>query len=340
MTNRKVIDRGMIEEFGAHVNSESSRRVCYTLSDNIDDIAMELSQANPFVNIQNTELLLAGDFFTNTPIVMSELDFYLVVRSAQIELNSIGPMEKKWRVWLERLRVAWGNRNKNSAKARKRAAKKAKKDSKKKVITQKDLTEKKEKPYTIASFKTDFFEGLTERVTNLTVLYNQANKIRILAKDEFGFRINIYPAIKHDDGLKIWDTRTNKFILTQPDEAKKLLEEKNQEILKNNSKIEEEDILYSIIRVFKNIFYNVMQSYNYSFLESVIYSCPNSLFKLDKESEHPVYEVFLKVLNYLNNANISNIRSIYNQEKTIYQQHGVTVYGLKSFLKEVNEYLI
>ena len=119
------------------------------------------------------------------------------------------------------------------------------------------------------------------------------------------------------------------------------MEEKAEEIAKLNAKNlknQDNDILYKMIRIFKSLFYNLKQSYEYQFVESMIYFCPNILFKIE-EDEHYVYNVFLKVLNYLNNSSISQIRSIYNDEKTIYQQDQTSLYTVKTFLKELQEYL-
>jgi hypothetical protein len=269
---------------------------------------------------------------------------YLTVRSAQIELNSIGPLNNRFRQFWTKVKTAWANRNKNTKRAKRKLAKQAKKA--KKEITPDLLMEKKEKPYTIYSLKNDFYDKLIERLSNLTILYNQPTKIRLLAKEELGFRINIYPAIKHDDSLKIWDVTKNKFIIKKPLEAKSLLNTKNNEINSLNEKIptknrksktdNSSDILYKVIRIFKNLYYNMNQSYNYEFVESLIYNCPNSLFDKSKS----IYEIFIKVLNYLNNTSILNFRSIYDQDKTIYSQYSISSYSVKNFLKEIDSFLI
>lgn len=336
--NRKIIDRGMIEQFAEALSTDKARRVFYMLSDIVDNSAMEISQINSLVNDQNVDFFETGDVLTNTLLPMSELDYYLSIRSAQIELNSIGRMENRFRVFWNKLKAAWKNRKRKSARALRRQQKKLKKAGL--VITEKQLLEKKEKPYDLNSLKSDFFDALAEKLTNMTVIYNKPENLRILARDEFGFRINIYPVIKHDDYFRIWNNQKGKFVEIKPLEAKKLLEEKAQEIAKiNNSNLQQDaDILYKVIRIFKSLFYNLKQSYDYQFVESLIYSCPNSLFKIE-EDEHYVYNIFLKVLNYLNNSPISQIRSIYNDEKTIYQQDQTTVYNVKTFLKDIQEYL-
>lgn len=334
---RNIIDRGMIEEFAQAVSNEKARNVFYALSDDLDEVSNEISQTNSLVTEQNVELFLAGDFLTNTLTQVSELNFYLSIRNAQIELNSIDIMSNKWKNFWNKVKKAWQNRNKSSARARKKQEKKLKKANSQ--ITESQLREKKEKPYSLVSFKNDFYEGLATKLTNLTVLYNCEDKIRILGRDEFGYRINLYPVIKHDDFFRIWEPEKGKFCEIKPFEAKSLLEKKANEISKLTlSGKEDGEILYKVIRIFKNLFYNIEKSNNYQFVESLICSVPSALFKFEDEEYH-AYNVFLKVLNYLSNASIGDVRSIYNQEKTIYSQEMISVLTIRSFLKEVKNCL-
>ena len=124
---RNIIDRGMIEEFAQAVSNEKARNVFYALSDDLDEVSNEISQTNSLVTEQNVELFLAGDFLTNTLTQVSELNFYLSIRNAQIELNSIDIMSNKWKNFWNKVKKAWQNRNKSSAHARKKQEKKLKK---------------------------------------------------------------------------------------------------------------------------------------------------------------------------------------------------------------------
>ncbi len=335
--DRNIIDRGMIEEFAQDISSEKARSVFYALSDKLDEVSAELSQTNVLIQEQNVELFLAGDFLTETLTQVSELNFYLSIRNAQVELNSVDLMTNRFKIFWNKVKKAWKNRNKNSARARKKEAKKIKKANSQ--ITETQLREKKEKPYSLVDFKMDFYDGLATKLTNLTVLYNYEDKIRIIGRDEFGYRINLFPVIKHDDFFRIWDAERNKFKEIRPFEAKSILEKKEKEIAgltplgKENG-----EILYEIIRIFKILFYNLEKSNDYQFIESLINFVPSSLFKYENE-EHHSYNVFIKVLNYLSNSPLSEIRSIYNQEKTIYMQEGVSVLTIRSFLKEIKNCL-
>ena len=124
---RNIIDRGMIEEFAQAVSNEKARNVFYALSDDLDEVSNEISQTNSLVTEQNVELFLAGDFLTNTLTQVSELNFYLSIRNAQIELNSIDIMSNRWKNFWNKVKKAWQNRNKSSARARKKQEKKLKK---------------------------------------------------------------------------------------------------------------------------------------------------------------------------------------------------------------------
>lgn len=338
MASNRIIDKSMIEEFGSQIDSTNFRHAIYTLSDIIEDAALELSESNNLINIQNIDITPISDVF-NTEILNADLNLFLTIKSAQIDLNSVGPMEKKSRIILDKIINAWRNRKANTRRAKKRAAKLKK--QKAKSLTIEDLNKIKEEPYTIVSFKDDIFNKLIESLTEMTIIYNYPLKIRILGKEEFGCRINLSPVIKHDDGFKVWDSAKNKFVFVKSEEAKTLLKEKNKEINNENSKFGQlinEDYFYSIIRIFKNIYYTIYKSYDYNFIESLIYNCPNSLF-ISKTNES-FYNVFIKVLNYLANSNVNNYRSIYNQDKLMIEQDKVSIFNIKNFLKDINKYMI
>ena len=125
--NKKVIDRGVVEEFAEVLSTDKARRVFYSLSDYIDDCSLEISQLNQLINVHNVNFLEIGDVLTNTLIPVSELDFFLSIRSAQIELNSIGRMENKFRVFINKFKAAWKNRRKKTARYLRRQQNKKKK---------------------------------------------------------------------------------------------------------------------------------------------------------------------------------------------------------------------
>ena len=65
-------------------------------------------------------------------------------------------MSNRWKNFWNKVKKAWQNRNKSSARARKKQEKKLKKANSQ--ITESQLREKKEKPYSLVSFKNDFYE--------------------------------------------------------------------------------------------------------------------------------------------------------------------------------------
>ena len=91
----KIVDKGMIEDFAKPISTEKARKVFYALSDYVDDCAMEIEETNSIINSQNVNFYEAGDLLTNSLLSVSELDFYLSIKSAQLELNSIGTMQNK-----------------------------------------------------------------------------------------------------------------------------------------------------------------------------------------------------------------------------------------------------
>lgn len=337
MMKSSIIDKSMIEEFGSQIDSSNIRDAIYRITDIIEDSVLELSQTNNLITIQNVDIATMGNIF-DTEILDADLNLFLTIKSAQIDLNSVEPMEKKSRILLNKVVAAWKNRKAHTRRAKRKAAKLAKK--KDKTLTIQDLMRIKEKPYSILSLKDDIYQQLIERLTNTTVVYNYPSTIRILGREEFGCKINLIPAIKHDDGLKVWSTTKNKFKLINPEKAKSLLEEKNKKITEESFRInsKNQNSFYAIIRIFKNIYYNIYRLYDYSFIDSLIYGCPNSLF-VSKSKRESSYNTFIKVLNYLTNTNLNSYSSIYNQNKTMTEGDEISPFKLKTFLKDINEFI-
>ena len=123
-------------------------------------------------------------------------------------------------------------------------------------------------------------------------------------------------------------------------DAIRLMEEKNEEINKLNysqntinsktAKLNYNDIFYKVVRIFKSLTVNAWQTTNLSFIDSLLYNCPNELFAGN------VYEAFIRSFNYLKNVNIADFYSVYNLSKNMYVQHNTMPMEIKSLLKEIS----
>ena len=334
--NNAVVDRTMIESLAGEVGGDLSNDIIYQLVDMIDDITIDLASHNKFVNLNSVDLKLTGDFALHTNIIHSDLDFYLAIRSGQLELNTLKELQNKPKRFLTRLKKAW-----LTVRARKKrrffTRKKKKNDQ---LLTEEQLTKKKQKPYVLRDLQEEYFNYILPNFTELSVIYNKTDRITILSKEELGYSVNIIPVFVHDDELRYWDHNKNQIKVILLNDAIRLMEEKNEEINKLNysqntinsktAKLNNNDIFYKVVRIFKSLTVNAWQTTNLSFIDSLLYNCPNELFVGN------VYEAFIRSFNYLKNANIADFYSVYNLSKNMYVQHNTMPMEIKSLLKEIS----
>ena len=179
-------------------------------------------------------------------------------------------------------------------------------------------------------FIQNYFDYISEQLSNLSVIYNYPDKIKILSKEEIGYKINLIPAFLHDFGeLRVWDNAKNKFKSIYLENAINLLNVKNEEI--NNYSQNTNDVFFNCIKVYKGLASNIFQKTELSFIEDLIYNCPNEIFEKD------LYSTFIRSLNYLKNAHIADFISIYNPQNTLYSQHSISIYEVRSFLKDISD---
>lgn len=337
--NLAIIDKSIIESFASDIDTSDVDDLVYKFSDLLDDITIDLANHNKFVNINNVDSRLFGDFATKTNFQDSDINIYLLIKSGQLELNTISELQNKRKILWRKIKLAWANR-KSSKKKRKLFSNK-RKNKNDGLITEEQLKEKKEKPYTILNLKDDYFEYIVNFMSQMTVVYNYPNKITVLSKEELGYRINIVPAFIHDDELRVWDFQKNKFKVLFLDDAISALNKKNDEINKLNYSqnvenkkvsriVNNENVFLKIIKIYKSITHNLWQATNLDFLDSLIYNCPNKIFV------GSVYEVFVKSINFLKNANIADFRSIYNPNISMFEYDGFSIYDIKVLIKEIS----
>ena len=118
------------------------------------------------------------------------------------------------------------------------------------------------------------------------------------------------------------------------------MEEKNEEINKLNysqnassSKIanmNSNDMFYKVVRIFKSLAMNAWQTTNLTFIDSLLYNCPNELFVGN------VFDAFIRSFNYLKNAHIADFYSVYNLNKSIYAQHNIMPMEIKSLISDIS----
>ncbi|MBO4412877.1 MAG: hypothetical protein J5779_02570, partial [Clostridia bacterium] len=196
MNKNTLLDKTLIENLSGYQTPDNLDMSLYEIEEIIDNSTMQIALSNNLINLNNIELKLAGDFANNTVTENSYLDIYLIVKSGQIELNTIKVLQNKKVKFLKRLKEAW-NKYKLEKKNRRRFFKRRKKE--KSYISEESLKLQQKKLYTVQSLKDDYFNRISEQLSNLSVIYNYPEKVTILSKEELGYKINLIPAFLHDD---------------------------------------------------------------------------------------------------------------------------------------------
>lgn len=319
----KIIDREMILDLAQGVDTQVADNAFYVLKDIFKKISEELSSTNVLIKDGSVTLVEAFDFASDTATPTSTLEIFLAVKSAQIELNSIENLTGFKNALKRKILDAYERvRSKKKWVVRKR--KKEEKQKKKKGITEEDLIVNKTKPYSILSFKDDCFNKILENLSPMTVGYNLKDKIQLLSNEELGININIYPVLSSGDEYKVWNHSKSKFETYNIKKPVTKIKEKNDDIPDDN--------VLKLIRIYKSLYYNIYNSDNYNFIESLVVNLPDKVFNDDD-----IYEIFLKSINYILNTDVSKYKSIYDETKTIYEKDGISYFAMKQFLKEVSK---
>ena len=104
----------------------------------------------------------------------------------------------------------------------------------------------------------------------------------------------------------VGNLNNSKFLNLDVDKRYKIIKTKTKEAGKNFVKI---------MKVFNSLFYNINGFMpNQIFLESVLVSCPNELFKGDD-----LYSSFIKIVNYISVKTTKFFKSINDEKKYLYE---------------------
>ena len=182
------------------------------------------------------------------------------------------------------------------------------------------------KKYNMDTLKVDLQKAFAKNLSQTSLVYNYDRFLKVIGRDDFGIKtqIFIYPCIWHDTDFMFFINRKKGFYKINFDTRAKLLDEKSEQV---------GDIFTQMVMVFNSLFRATLQYGalpNELFLESLLYNTPNELFK-----GKDLYEVFLKIVNYLNLTDVSKFKSIVNPNLTVIEDKA-TKNNQVAFLKFLN----
>ena len=306
----QIFNRELIESFTKPLSEEIASDVVAWTQKTLDTIIDEIRKTNTAVT-DSYEYELAGDFITETTTMNSEIDLYIVLKSPQLELNSIKLSNNKFKqFWLKLKRAYLVSKDEKMSK---RKRKKQQEKMKQEVVIPPNK-------YSVSDFKMSLLKKLINYIDDKSYIFITSTGLKLVAREFLGIDVNIYPVFKNDNSYKLFHDAKGKFITFAVDQLHENIDEKIEMVGENYN---------NLVRVYKNLYFNL---YNYHpsqfFIESLIYNCPNSLF-----FGYNFFEVFIKSLNYLSNASLKDFVLVTDTSKKLFssariQESIVTVMNL------------
>lgn len=265
------------------------------------------------VVLQPVNELLSGAFCDNSQFI-----YFLGIENAQLEINTSKSTDF-WRNFLQRFKTAWANRKKKKSRRKKK-----KKTEEKEIQNPQDMAK-----YSIYSLTADFQQALANQVSETTIIYLNSNQISIVGKDDFGAntKIKIYLVNYNSEVFRYYAGKKKGFIDININNRCNAL----------NLKIEKTgEEFITILKIFNMLFYNSNNRLpNQVFMESILYSVPDELFKGED-----IYGIFVKIVNFLSIKTIKNISSINNPAKTIFTDEicGADAYGFTKMMDFISQH--
>lgn len=311
------ISRQLIESIAASDNSKFAEELEGKVSNLVSLAVEDLSHSIPFVSPENCILQPVTENFNGALTPESDYVYFLGFASPQIELNCL-QYNDSWKKFKERIALAW----KNSKKPKKRKKRKKGEEPEPLPAGYQYVAEK----YNLDSLKDDLQMALVKNLTQTSIVYNNSQSLRVIGRDEFGpkTQIFIYPCLLDGDDYKFLISRKKGFFKVNFLKRAQLI----------NEKIERVGYKYiTMIKIFNSLFRSTNRfgsTPNQIFIESLLFGVPDELFMGDD-----IYDVFIKIVNYLNLTNVSDFISIANPELKINEDR-LTKLNQISFLRFLN----
>lgn len=274
----KKIDTSSVLEFSKAQDVTQIAASYFVLTDILTDSMQQISATNmSIIPLDSIEINPINSFSNASNTQVSELDMMISINSPQLELNSYKLVLSKWQKFNKNLKDAWANRN----------SKKKKKKKKRTVQQSAKHQYYDDLPYNIMRLKNDLFDEIVRHMSNLSIIYNQPYKIKVVANQELGITFNIYIGIKVGETTKIWNPALNDFDVYNLKNLQNEVSEKTKKLGSN---------FLDIFRIFNNLYFYINKKQPpIGLIESVMFSLPENLFS------GTIDDCFCSIINYLNN---------------------------------------
>ena len=311
-----VFDKGTILGFTENVSQDLIDENCSRLVQILTSSITDLSKKNAIIS-KDIQVVPINEFATGAITPISSLDVFLVIKSPQIELNTVKVVKNKFKSFWERLKFAW----------KKSRIKKKRKRRNKNITEQTTLNAQLKGKYDINDLCLDLVNNISNYITPLSIV-SSTNAVVSITGDDFSFPVNVYPAIKKENTYSVYNKILNKFFEYNFTERFENLKEMASG---------KEDKVLNLIKIYNMLYFNLYNKALYQpFVESLIYNLPDNIFESDD-----IYEIFIRSINFLNNARWQDFVSILDKTKPMFKDERLqfSLFDTLDFIKNVKNNL-
>ena len=308
-TDLKIFDNSFIETLSQQINPNYVDNLFSYITDILSLSLDAINNKKPI--ILDYSFKIVNECSTYAETQNSTLDLFVQIKSPILELSCINLNKNYFKKFCNKVSIAWSE-YKQEKKSNKR-----KKKNKQKLLKQNEKVIQKQK-FTVQNFKFMLMEELSKNLTNNTFISITPYGLTLVGEKELGMPVNLYITFINNNKCTMFNTNTLKLINIDFGNRYANIDKKNNET--NNS-------FMTMTRIFNGLYANIMnEPLNQILIESILYNCPNNLFVGSN------YEIFLKIVNYINLSLSKYNISITDENKKIYQEQ-LTLNELINFNK-------
>lgn len=295
------VSKNLIVSLAEQTNKNYIEKTNRKVKQVVGSAVQALSEKVSYITNKNVVLQPVNEYLNGAFVDNSEFVYFLGINNAQLELNT-AKKTNFWKEFLSKLKFAWANRNK-----KKKKEKKKKKKSEEQTKTTLDYEFDPAK-YSIYNLAEDLQNALVNCLSETSLIHLKGNLIYIIGKDDFGAntKIKIFVVSYNDEFFRYYAGKRKGYIDVNINERCKILGDKIKQTGENFVKIQ---------KVINSLYFNVNGNIpNQVFVESVLCFVPDELFQ-----DEDIYNVFVKIINFLSIKSLRNVASINDTTKTIFK---------------------
>ena len=314
MKKSKVIfTKADIEDFAKPISNELVTNAVNNANNLIYTVMNDVK--NRVASLTSYDSIMVNEFVSKAITNNSSFDVILQLKSSEVKLET----EKKQKINFKNILLNFFKSFKISFRKKK----------KKKIDVEKNLQKIDMNNLTYFKLKDMLFLLFIKYSPSNITLKNNLYCISLEDTKSGNLPINIYVAIKNDANSCILYKKTKSRSIQKTE-----IDFKNRFVNLAQLSYDTNSKSMQMIKIL-NCIYNYLYSFtpNQIYIESLVYNCPVQLFN----STNNVYDTFVALINYLDNLNIKEIKSIVNNNILLWDDKlcNINCINHQSFIKKI-----